>query len=242
MASLACRIAPAIVMACISFAAVAQVIPPSAQPGRERERFTQPQAPQAQPGGPAVSLPSTVAPPGADKVKLVIRGVRIVGSTIYSPDELNSLYTDLLGRATTLQTVYDIAQRITAKYGNDGYVLSRAIVPPQEFNPKGAVVRIQVIEGWIKKVEWPKNLSRYRNFFSDYATKITSERPINIKTLERYLLLANDLPGLKFSTRLQPSDKESGASTLVIEVTEKPIDAIGHVDNRGTPSQGHISF
>jgi hemolysin activation/secretion protein len=228
-------------MACMSFAAAAQ-IPPSAQPGRERERFIQPPVPRAQPGGPAVSLPSTVAPPGADKVKLVIHSVRVVGSTIYSADELKSLYADLLGRETTLQTVYDIARRITAKYGSDGYVLSRAVVPPQQFDPKGAVVRIQVIEGWINKVEWPSKLARYRDFFSDYAAKITAERPVNIKTIERYLLLANDLPGLKFSTSLRPSTTESGASTLVVEVTEKPIDANARVDNRGTPSRGPYQF
>src|SRR5664279_2681902 len=145
MSSVACRVVVAMVVACISFAASAQVIPPSAQPGRERERFTQPPPPRAQPGGPAVALPSTVAPPGADKIKLVIRSVRVVGSTVYSREQLEAVYADLLGRATTLQTVYDIAQRITAKYGSDGYVLSRAVVPPQKFDPKGAIVRIQVI-------------------------------------------------------------------------------------------------
>jgi len=222
--------------------ASAQIIPPGAQPGRERERFTQPPVPRAQPGGPAISLPSTEAPPGAEKVKIVIRRVRVVGSTIYSADELKALYADLLGRETTLQTVYDIARRITAKYGSDGYVLSRAIVPPQELNPKGATVRIQVIEGWVNKVEWPKKLSRYRDFFSDYAAKITAERPVNIKTIERYLLLANDLPGLKFITSLRPSAMQTGASTLVVEVTEKPLDANARVDNRGTPSRGPYQF
>ncbi len=221
--------------------AMAQVIPPSAQPGRERERFIQPPAPRAQPGGPAISLPSTVAPPGADKVKIVIRGVRVVGSTIYSADELKALYADLLGTQTTLQTVYDIARRITAKYGSDGYVLSRAIVPPQELNPKGAIVRIQVIEGSINKVEWPNKLSRYRDFFSDYTARITAERPANIKTIERYLLLANDLPGLKFTTTLKPSNQPE-TSVLVVDVTEKPLDANARVDNRGTPSRGPYQF
>lgn len=183
-----------------------------------------------------------MAPPGADKVKLVIRRVQVVGSTIYSADELKALYVDLLGRETTLQTVYDIARRITAKYGADGYVLSRAIVPPQQFNPKGANVRIQVIEGWINKVEWPERLSRYRDFFFDYEARITAERPVNIKTIERYLLLANDLPGLKFSTSLRPSATQTGASTLVVEVAEKPLDANARVDNRGTPSRGPYQF
>ena len=156
--------------------------------------------------------------------------------------QLKSLYADLLGRETTLATVYEIARRITAKYGADGYVLSRAIVPPQELNPKGVNVRIQVIEGWINKVEWPSKLARYRDFFSDYAAKITADRPVNIRTIERYLLLANDLPGLKFSTSLRPSTTESGASTLVVEVTEKPLDANARVDNRGTPSRGPYQF
>jgi hemolysin activation/secretion protein len=242
MTGVGSRVFATTILACISFAATAQVIPPSAQPGRERELFTTPPPPRAQPGGPAVSLPTSVAPPGADKVKLVIRGVRVEGSTIYSPGELKSLYADLLGHQTTLQTVYDIAQRITAKYGSDGYVLSRAVVPPQQFDPKGAVVRIQVVEGWINKIEWPKKLSRYRNFFTDYEAKITAERPINVRTLERYLLLGNDLPGLKFSTSLRPSAREVGASTLVVEVTEKSIDANARVDNRGTPSRGPYQF
>lgn len=228
--------------ALISVQALAQVIPPGAQPGRERELFTQPPVPRAQPSGPTISLPSTVAPAGAEKVKIVIRSVTVVGSTIYSTDELKSLYEDLLGHETTLQIVYDIAQRITAKYGSDGFALSRAIVPPQELNPKGAIVRIQVIEGWVNKVEWPKTLSRYRNVFSDYAAWITADRPVNIKTIERYLLLANDLPGLKFTTSLRPSEKETGASTLVVEVTEKPLDANARIDNRGTPSRGPYQF
>src|SRR5580704_10873822 len=113
--------------------AVAQVIPPSAQPGRERERFEVPQAPRAQPSGLAISLPSTTAPPGAEKVTLV--------------------------------------------------------VPVQELKPEGASVRIQVIEGYINKVVWPAKLSRFGDFFAEYAAKITAERPANIRTIERYLLL-----------------------------------------------------
>ena len=147
------RVAAALAIAIVSTAALAQVIPPSAQPGRERERFTQPPVPRAQPGGPPVSLPSTVAPPGAEKIKIVIRSVSVGGSTVYSAAQLEPIYADLLGRETTLATVYEIARRITAKYGADGYVLSRAIVPPQQLNPKGVNVRIQVIEGWVDKVE-----------------------------------------------------------------------------------------
>src|SRR6267154_3549360 len=68
--------------------ALAQIVPPSAQPGRERFLFNQPQAPRAQPGGAQVALPGTVAPEGAEKIRLHIRDIRIEGATVYSPDEL----------------------------------------------------------------------------------------------------------------------------------------------------------
>jgi hemolysin activation/secretion protein len=233
-----CRVVAALAMVCLSCAAVAQVIPPGDKPGRERERFAEPPTPRAQPGGTAITLPSTVAPAGAEKIRLVIRAVKVTGSTVYKPEDLAALYRDVIGQTGSLQTVYEIARRITAKYGGDGYVLSRAIVPPQVLSPRGAEVRIEVVEGYVDKVEWPAKLARYRDFFTDYAAKITADRPANIRTIERYLLLAGDLPGLKISTTLQPSKRNVGASTLVVEVTEKPLDAQASVDNRGTPARG----
>ncbi len=225
-------------------AAVAQVVPPGALPGREREQLLPQQpTPRAQPGGPAVVLGGTTAPAGAAKTMLVVRKIVVVGSTVYSADQLAPLYQDLIGRKVSLQAVYDAAQAITAKYGADGYVLTRAIVPPQELSPGGATVRIEVIEGWIDAVEWPREkLARYRDFFTHYTAKITSDRPANIRTMERYLLLANDLPGLKFTTSLRASKTNKGASTLVVEVTEKRIDVMARVDNRGTKSRGPVQY
>jgi hemolysin activation/secretion protein len=230
-----------LVMVAIATAAMAQPVPPSAQPGRERERFTPPTAPLSEPGGPAISLPSTVAPPGADRIKVRVRGIVILGMTVYTKEQVAPLYADLIGKQVPLQAIYDLAQRITSKYGNDGYVISRAIVPPQELNPGGATIRIQVIEGYVDKVEWPKSLDKYVYFFSYYTARITAERPSNIRTIERYLLLAGDLPGFKFKNSLKPSPTHQGAATLIVEIIgEKLIDAVARIDNRGTTSQGPL--
>ena len=242
-------IAATLAMVSVSFAAIAQVVPPGAQvvppsdqPGRERERFERPPVPLAQPGGPAISVPGIQAPPGAAETKLVIRQVRIVGATIYTAAQLAELYANVVGKTVTLQAVYDLAQRVTAKYGADGYVLSRAIVPVQQLDPNGAVVKIQVVEGYIERVEWPPQLSAYRDFFSYYASRITAERPVNIRTIERYLLLAGDLPGLKFKNSIKPHPTKVGAAILVVEVTHKPVDFFARVDNRGTPARGPLEF
>jgi hemolysin activation/secretion protein len=223
-------------------AAEAQVIPPSDLPGRERQRFIQPPAAQSQPAGPVVTLPSTVAPEGADKVFVLVQGVEIAGSTVYGKKQLAELYAGMVGQRVPLTAVYALAQKITSKYGNDGYVLSRAIVPPQQLSPEGAIVHIDVVEGYIDKVEWPRQLARYRDFFTAYAAKITAQRPVNIRTIERYLLLAGDLPGLKFKTSLRPSETARGAATLVVEVAEKRIDTNAHIDNRGTQARGPFEY
>src|SRR5262249_43518130 len=219
-------IAAALAMVSVSFAAVAQAVPPGAQlvppsdqPGRGRERFERPPVPLAQPGGPAISVPGIEAPPGAAETKLVIRQIRIEGATVYTPAQLAELYPDLIGKTVTLQAVYDLAQRITAKYGGDGHGPSRPIVPVPGLGPNRAVLKIQVVEGYIESVEWPPQLSAYRDFFSYYASKISAERPVNIRTIERYLLLAGDLPGLKFKNSIKPHPSKVGAAILVVEVT-----------------------
>src|SRR5262249_56781704 len=95
--------------------------------GRRWESGRQP-VQLAKRGGPAIWVPAIEPPPGAAETKLVIRQIRIVGATVYTPAQLAELYVDLVGKTVTLQAVYDLAQRITAKYGGPGSGLSRCIL------------------------------------------------------------------------------------------------------------------
>ncbi|MEP0313229.1 ShlB/FhaC/HecB family hemolysin secretion/activation protein [Hyphomonas sp.] len=226
----------------LPIAADGQVIPSSELPGRERERFVEPVPPKSKPAGPTLTLPSTVAPEAAGSVTLRIVKFQIDGSTVYGAEQLRSLHAEFVGQQVPLSVVYEVAQRITATYGAAGYVLSRAIVPPQELDPAAAVVRIEVVEGYVDRVEWPDSLDGYRNFFSDYSARITAERPTNIKTVMRYLLLAGDLPGITVGSRFQASENNERASTLIVEIEEKPFDAFARVDNLGTEPRGPWEF
>src|SRR5438874_2103604 len=85
----------------------AQIIPSSELPGRARESFEQPRAPLSRPGAAVVSLPSTVAPQGAEKLMVTVRGVRITGGTVYSAADLEPLYRDIIGREVPVTAIYD---------------------------------------------------------------------------------------------------------------------------------------
>src|SRR3954469_25157118 len=157
--------------------AAAQPIPSGAQPGRERQQIAPPvPGPRAQPGGPAITLPSTVAPPGAESIMLTVSRIVITGATVYGDADFAPLYADLVGYEVPLAAVYELARRITAKYGAAGYVLSRAIGPPENCGSHGALLHIQVVEEYIDNVIWPmEKLARYRNFFDDYTARIIAD-------------------------------------------------------------------
>ncbi|MFK0207191.1 ShlB/FhaC/HecB family hemolysin secretion/activation protein [Agrobacterium sp. NPDC090283] len=218
---------------------LAQSIPSTVAPGREAEQFRQPERPLSRPPTPTIQLEGATAPEGASAVSLVVTRINVEGSTVYSAQQLAAFTSGLTGKRISLQEVYDVASRLTGKYGGDGYVFSRAIIPPQALDPNGAVITLQVIEGYVDHVEWPEDLAgRYPSLFAAYTAKITAARPANIKTIERYLLLANDLPGLTVRSRFEASKANSGATTLKVELDRKPFAWSVQIDNRGTKGRG----
>ena len=219
--------------------AFAQALPGGADPGQVERRFQEPQAPRAEPRA-LFGLETTVPPEKANQTFLVFRGIRLEGNTVLDDNEIRPLYTEFVDRKISLLNVFEIAARITALYGKKGYVLSRVIVPPQEINESGAIIRLKAVEGYIDQVIWPEGLERYRDFFSDYAERITSQRPVTVATMERYLLLANDLPGLTFRSNLRASRTSPRASTMVLELETDHYGATLGLDNRGTDSSGPL--
>ena len=64
------------------------------------------------------------------------------------------------------------------------------------------------------------------------------EQPIDSATLERYLLLAQDVPGVTLRATLQPSTEEPGALTLIASVSRQAISGLASVDNRAFNQTG----
>lgn len=217
--------------------AFAQQVPAGAEPGRIEGRFEDRRETTVAPRE-VRGLESTTPPAEAAAFTLRLDAVSVTGSTVYADDGFADIYADLVGSTVTLAQVFDIAAAITARYGEDGYVLSRAIVPPQELDPDGARITIEIVEGYIDAVRWPAFRRDYRDLFSSYEEKITADRPLNIKTLERYLLLANDLPGLSFESNLVASETNPRASTLVVTTEEDHFSGYISGDNHGVEASG----
>jgi hemolysin activation/secretion protein len=223
----------------LSFPAYAANVPPSVESGRIPERFQEPVEPKSLPRTETIRLPSVEPFKESKLIKLTVARFEIIGSTVYQQESFTPFTSLLTGKEIPLSEVYALAGKITGLYGDDGYVLTRVIVPPQDLATKDAVVRLEVVEGYIDSVKWPEGLKEsYRDLFSEYEQKILEEKPTNIKTIERCLLLASDLPGLRFSSIFEASKINSRASTLNVAVMKKTIDADATIDNRGSDGRG----
>jgi hemolysin activation/secretion protein len=222
----------AALLAMASSLAVAQTVPPTVDPGRLPERFEPPRRPGVDTRIVVPQIPTAVPPERAREIRFVLRGVAVDGATVYSAQQLSAHYQGLVGREVSLLDVYGVANQITARYRNDGYILSQALVPQQQI--RDGVVRIQVLEGRISKVviRDENKLPSY-TYILQYANRLTASRPVTQREFERFLLLINDFPGMRVSGVLAPS-AEPGAADLVLEVTYKRIDAYASIDNRGS--------
>ena len=215
-----------------------RTLPTSAQSGQIERGFRTRAVPQATRDGPVFEGGRAVPPDEAGELSLVLRRVVIEGSTVYADQELERLYEDRLGQEITLAEVFRIADEITAKYRNDGYILSRAILPPQTIAE--GEVRIRIVEGYVNEVRIEGNLreQEQRLLLNAYAAAIENSRPLSTKDLERYLLFIDDLPGISSEAVLRPARDVPGASDLVIVVNDQGMENFARIDNRGSKFNG----
>lgn len=209
--------------------------PPVAQPGQIERQFQRPPEPTARPG--AVTIPdvSQKPPENAGSITIVLTQVNVEGVTRYRPDALRSAYANLLQKEVTLADVYRVAETLTAKYRNDGYILSQVFVPAQTI--EGGVVRLQAVEGYIANVRVEGSTASTRDRLKKYGDKIRATRPLTMAALERYVLLANDLPGVVAQAVLAPSTV-AGASDLILRLSRRRELSDLNSDNRGSTAQG----
>lgn len=248
-------VAAALVVLAPLGSALAQSLPPASDPGRVQQRFEPPPQPRVTTDQilPLVE-PERQVNGGAAKIKFNLSAVTVVGSTVYDDKALAEAWAGMVGHEISLADAQLIADRITTKYRNDGYILSRAVIPAQRIS--GGALKIQVVEGYIKDFRIDGDfkpgfsgtlIGGIRAKLEAYARQMVGARPITAKMMERYLLLANDLPGVNAQAVLAPSQgNDPGAATLVIQARKKTVDYFGSADNFGSrysgPYQGQVGM
>ena len=215
-----------------SVSVVAQTVPSSGDVGRVKpiekplsidgtdyKNFTMPSA--------DITMPPI--PEQAKKISFVLKEIQILGGSVFSKEDLLGIYSKHLNQKITLEAVYKIAEKITKRYRDLGYFLSVVFVPQQ--NITDGIVNLQIIEGYIGDVSFPKDFKQ-NYVIKSYVQKLISIKPIQTQDLESFLLRLNDLPGYVIKGTLSPiNTQKSNSVTLLLQVTDEASSGQIGLDN-----------
>ena len=126
-------------------------LPKSVEPGRIPSRFKSFPVPKSELAPLIPSNLNGIPIEELKQTKFLLSGVLIEGSTVYQDSDFLPLYKEYLGTETDLVEIHKIVNRITKKYQNDGYILSKAIVENQQV--KNGIVKIKALEAYIDKIK-----------------------------------------------------------------------------------------
>ncbi|HIJ61193.1 MAG TPA: ShlB/FhaC/HecB family hemolysin secretion/activation protein [Rhodospirillaceae bacterium] len=215
-------------------AAVPAPLPHTVEPGRQAP---QPSLPPK--GEFEFSFPEpyrTPMPRDVEGLHFTVREIVVDGAVEVSPQELSPLTGELVGKEVTLGDIIAVAERIEAKYREKGFLLVRAFVPPQK--TRNGIFHITVVEGFIKTITVEGVDGGLRERLSNILTPIANDRPLRESTIERAMLLVNDMPGIKGVGLVRPSPDEPGAADLVVNIDRNRAEIVGSVDNRNSRYSG----
>ena len=204
----------------------------------DRQRDQTPPSPRSQP---KIRIAEDEELSGVDAgAQFVLRSLRLDGSTVFSPEELLKPYKSFEGRQIALARLYSMAAELTRKYREAGYLLSRVIIPEQQVVQAGADIRLLVVEGFIESIQYTGDsriLERFKSYFAPAEKRLIGKKPLKHSVFERYMLLMQDVPGIKIASRFQKGTIP-GASILVLDVQGDFVEGSLGWGNTGTDASG----
>lgn len=227
---------PVAAMCCAtSLAALAQTVPGA---GGQLQQL--PVIPPRTVPAPRVEIQPAPAPAvsPADASAIVVRRLIVTGASVYADSELMAITGFVPGQRLTLGDLNELADRVTARYRQDGYLVARAYLPAQEV--KDGVVTMAVLEGHYGNVRL-NNSSRLNDGVANRILGgLNSGDVIAAEPLESRLLQMSDLPGVEIRSTLVPG-ASPGRSDLRVDVIEGPrISGSVDADNAGNRYTGEV--
>ncbi len=217
---------------------VAQAVPrPAPKPSPELTPTPQPLPPPDE-----LLLPPPVAPPGPEltpadpSVTVVVKQFKVVGSTVFSEAQLQTVLQPFTNRPIALTELLQARSAVTQLYLDAGYATSGAYIPPQD--PQDGVITIQAIEGRVTEIQ-VTGQRRLRAGYIRSRVDLGAAAPLNIPRLVERLRMLKLNPLLKTISAELAAGVQPGTSLLKVKVEEaKSFSLDVSFDNYRPPSIG----
>ena len=188
-------------------------------------------------GAPTQQVLPPIPPAARDPLAgMEIREIRVLGSTVFTPEELASITARYVNRRLTSEDLSVLRRELTDLYVNDGYINSGALIPDQSLS--GGVITVEIVEGRLTDLE----VQEPRWFRAEHIRKRLepgADGPLNIQSLqERLQLLEQDPRIRRFAAELRPGYRPGEARLDVVIEEETPYSVSVGFDNYQPPTVG----
>ncbi|MEM7422068.1 MAG: POTRA domain-containing protein [Pseudomonadota bacterium] len=175
---------------------------------------------------------------GGTTLSFILSGITFSQpSTVFDDDELAAIYESFIGTEVTIGSLREIANRIEQFYREEGYLATRVIIPQQTI--ENGIASLEIFEGKIIYYEVNGDIGPVKEQIAALMDNLLTDKPARWAELERYLLLARDLPGISLTGTLrQAGDSAPGGVILVVDTARKPIDGFFNFQNRNPVPTG----
>lgn len=209
----------------------------TAGPGMQLQQSVPPKPQPAAPGM-VPAMPDAAPASVAGGASAVLTAVEISGNTLIDSSTLLAAIGDVRGRRYDFAGLDGIARAVTDAYRAQGYIFTRAILPPQ--NLGSGVLKVEVIEGRYGRIvlDGADPLVPTAQPFIDAA--LQPEDVIQAKPLERAMLLLNDQPGFRVQPTMRPGAyRGDGDLHVAVERRNRWSADVG-LDNAGSRATGLV--
>jgi hemolysin activation/secretion protein len=147
----------------------------------------------------------------------------------------------LIGRNVTFSQLEKAVGSITRNYRDRGYVAATALLPQQSFT--GGRIEVMVYEGDLDpdrpvRFESKEGLRLNTEWAARIVKNAIGDEPIQQDSLERGLLMLQEIPGVSATVDLEPGLTQGTVRAAVVASEGKPVEGSLGANNMGAKSTG----
>lgn len=189
-----------------------------------------PPLPSRAPAPIAPELPQGAELPAQERGTVHFEKVRVMGAGLLPSEKIIAAFEKLKGRRIPVAALKPVLDQVNALFAGAGYPLGKAFIPAQKI--ADGVLTVRVVDGYIDNIAVTADSERTKALVERIAAPLRKEHPLTRATLERVILLIQDIPGITLSSKFEGMNPQTGATRLVLAATVKWVSVGLNLDNR----------
>jgi len=177
------------------------------------------------------------APAGSADVRVQVNQFEFSGNHALSKETLNAVVARWSGRALNFGELIEAVEAVEARYKAEGYFLVQGYLPPQKI--KSGSVEIAISEGTLGEVRLEGESRIDPGVVYGYLERLPKGQPLTLRSVERQVLLINELAGSHASLDLQAGEAPGSTDIVIAQAVDPLLSSHIDLNNHGSPSTGN---